>query len=260
VIIAALDIIKGAMDLGNALPSGTTPEGEDAVTELLNLNLLMDDLSENRLFMPTLPQRVIEWPAGASELAVGPGLAVDFENIPVKLWYAQFIWNANSAQGRQNIPIDVVDEEQFKRIVFQDWRFQWPRAVWYEVSSDFDGLATLHVWPVPAQLTTIKIQYQRQLRIFETCSSEMNLPPGWSNYLIYELCSRRYFAWHQENTPQSILKMADKLGRKVGVITHQKSHVVSGLTAIAPRARNRRNGGFPQIYFGPYAGNSGGLI
>jgi hypothetical protein len=248
--ISALDIIKGAMRLGNALPSGTTPSGEDAADELQYLNELMDDLSTRRLFMPSLPDLTIEWPAGVRELTVGPGQDVEMDKIPVRFWYANFLWNQSQGDMAQNWPMDIIDEEQYNSIIFRKWKFQWPRFLWYRYPSDGSNIGHITIFPVPTKAVQINIKYQRELVMFPLCSTEWDLQPGWVSYLKYELACRRWVEWHQDDPPRKIQQQADKFARQIGVINNQVSHVRSGLTAVAPVNLARRGAGLPQIYFG----------
>jgi hypothetical protein len=248
--VSALDIIKGAMRLGNALPSGDTPSGEDAADELQALNELMDDLSTRRLFMPSLPNLSILWPAGARTLSIGPDQQVNVARLPVKFWYAVFKWNQSQGSMEQSWPMDIIDEEQYNSIIFQKWKFQWPRFLWYAYPSDGSAVGEITIFPVPAKDVRIDIKYQRELVIWPLCSTEYDLPSGWISYLKYEMACRRYVEWHQEDPPRTLQKNSDKFARQIGVINEQKSHVRSGLTAVAPQNNARRGAGLPQIYFG----------
>ncbi len=249
--VAALDIIKGAMRLGNALPSGTTPEGEDAVEELQALNELMDDLSTRRLFMPSLPNLSILWPAGRRELTIGPDQEINVAKLPVKFWYAAFKWNQDNGDMEQNWPMDIIDEEQYNSIVFQKWKFQWPSFLWYAYPSDGTNVGTISIFPVPAKEVRVDIKYQRELVMWSECCTEWDLPSGWVSYLKYEMICRRYGLWHgNEDPPRKFQQLADKFARQIGVITNQVSHVTSGLTAVAPINDPRRGAGLPQIMFG----------
>jgi len=249
-IIAALDLIKGAMRLANALPSGTTPGGEDGADALNILNQFIDTLSAQRLFMPSLPQISVLWPAGVKTLSIGPDQDIPVARIPVKLWSASFVWNTGSADAAQTPPMQIIDQEQYNLIVYQNWKLQWPSYLYYEVNSDMDGLGEISVWPLPARETRINIRYQRQLLPFPTESSTMDLPPGWAMYFKYALAELMWPEWNGEAMPSALVAKMNKLARDIGIITAQKSHVVSGLTAVAPRYDRGRNGGWPQILTG----------
>jgi hypothetical protein len=248
--VSALDIIKGAMRLGNFLPSGTAPSGEDGADELQYLNEMMDDLSTRRLFMPSLPNLTVEWPAGVRELTIGPGQDIDIERLPVKFWYAVFKWNQSQGDMEQSWPMDIIDEEQYNAIIFQKWKFQWPRFLWYAYPSDGTSVGKVTIFPVPAKDVRIDIKFQRELVLFAECSTEWDLPSGWISYLKHEMACRRFVEWHQSDPPRKLQQLADKFARQIGVINEQKSHVRSGLTAIAPVSTARRGAGLPQIYFG----------
>lgn len=238
------------MCLGNALPSGEPPSGEDAVAELQALNELMDDLSTRRLFMPSLPNILVDWPTGARELTIGPGQDIPIDPLPVKFWYAAFKWNESQGMMEQNWPMSIIDEEQYNSIIFQKWKFQWPQFLWYAYPSDGTNIGKVSIFPVPARDVRINIKYQRELVLWADCSTEWDLPSGWVSYLKHELANRRYVEWHQSNPPTKLQQLADKFARQIGVITEQVSHVRSGLTSVAPRDNARRGAGLPQIYFG----------
>ncbi len=248
--IAALDIIKGAMRLCNALPSGTTPEGEDGADALAVLNQLIDALSAKRLFMPALPQLSIVWPAGVRVLSIGKDQDVNVARLPVKLWSASFRWNEGQGINAQTPPMQIIDQEQYDLIVYENWRLQWPTYLYFSPGTEMDGIGELKIWPAPTRDTTILVRYQRQLLPFPECSSTLDLPPAWAKYFKWALACDMWTEWTGDMIPSQIQAQADRLARDIGVITEQKSHVVSGLAAVAPRYTRGRNGGWPQILTG----------
>lgn len=247
-----MDIIKGAMRLINALPTGSVPGDDDQGDLLIYLNWLIDDSSNERLLQASLPTLSKVWPANVKEQSIGDGLDIPVAKLPVKFWSASFIWSDN-----RTIPMDIIDQEQYDLIVYQNWKGPYPRYLCYIVDSDMNATGKVLIWPLPSRDTQVYIRFQRQLLAFPEYSSTLDLLPGYASWLKYELAVRIAPEWTEQDAPLSVQRMAEKMARQIGVINEQKSHVVSGLTAVAPSYRRGLNGGIPQIYMGYQIGNRG---
>lgn len=176
--ISAIDLIRRAMLLINAVAAGEMPADGDLNDGLITLNEMLDswDLqplatynSPNENFVLTPGQATYNWGLTA-------GVTGFVSDRPVR------IDNVTCVRAGLSTPVDVVTQDEYDRIPLKALSQPLVEKVLYVNSFP---LGILTCYPVPSEAVTLSINTGRQLDGPLTLQSNIALPPGYLRAIRY---------------------------------------------------------------------------
>ena len=192
---SGLDIIKGAMRAVNILSSGRNPSADESSDYLAILNQFLDACNAERLMIFTIPRLgPFNLTAGKQSYTVGPGGDINIPR-PARIELITAVWLGNPMQPAE-IGLDMVDEIGWAAIPVKNLGAALPEKVWDDLGFP---LRTLSYWPYPnASVQTVLYPWQ-SLSFFPDLATKLSFPPGYLEFLRYNLAIRLDNA---EITPQ----------------------------------------------------------
>jgi hypothetical protein len=157
----ALEIINDAYEKCNRLTPGEPLSADDAAFALRKLNLLVDELSSQNLFL-FHEQLTSNAQSGSITLGTGVWASVDPGSEIVSA-------TAN------NLALSPITMRQYNEI-YQPTVTGVP-SVWAN-----DGLSTIYLWPVPTG-QTVKLQTRKSVGAFADLTTEYTAPSGYKSAL-----------------------------------------------------------------------------
>ena len=157
----ALEIINDAYERCNRLTPGEPLSADDAAFALRKLNLLVDELSSQNLF---LFQSVLTSAAQSGAITLGAGA-----------WAAISPGDEIVSATANNLVLAKITMQQYNEL-YQPTVTGTP-TVWAQ-----DGLSTVYLWPVPTG-QTIKLQTRITCVDFADLSTEYTAPSGYKSAL-----------------------------------------------------------------------------
>ncbi len=201
---SGLDIIKGAMRAVNILSAGTgeVPSASEEQDYLAILNQFLDACNAERLMIFTI-QRLGPFNLTLNQQAytVGTGGNINIPR-PPRIDLITILWLGNPQQPTE-LGLDMLDAAGWASIPVKNLPSPLPEKVW-----DDGGfpLRTLNYWPIPSQTIQTVFYAWTALSFFPNLSTQMTFPPGYLEFLRYNLAVRLDNA---EITPQ-VQKLADE--------------------------------------------------
>jgi hypothetical protein len=134
---------------------------------------------------------------GKAEYTIGPG--ADFDTArPL------FIASAFVRQSTTDYSLEIISEESYSGLPDKGTS-SIPEYMTFDTSFQ---QATIKLYPAPSSAYTIHILSEKALSSVATLDTEINLPPGWDDAIVYNLAARLYSEFGQEPDPL-LLKTAD---------------------------------------------------
>lgn len=153
----ALDIIQDAYERCNRLSPGEVLNNDDASFALRKLNLLVDELSAQNLF---LFQHTLTSGVASGNITLGAGA-----------WAALGPGTEVVSATANNLAITKMTMQQFNEL-YQPTATGLP-TVWAQ-----DGMNTVYLWPVPTG-QTIKLDTRQSVSSFADVTTIYSAPDGW---------------------------------------------------------------------------------
>ncbi len=170
----ALEAIQDAYARLNRLSPGETLGADEAAFAFTRLNLLVDEMSANNLFLyrDVLTSAAV---TGAITLGAGSWAAIT---------PGSDIVSAAHVSGGGNVPLSPIDARQYNGQIALPATAGEPRLYYY------DGLATVTFFPVPTA-QTIQLQTRKGVAEFaDQNTTAYTVPPGYKSLLGAELAVR----------------------------------------------------------------------
>lgn len=171
------DLIKGSLRLLGVIAVGETPSADEQADALIVLNEMMDSWSTESLAVYSEIREEFSVSAGQSSRTMGPSGDFDTSR-PLK------VLRAGVMSTDAEIPIDVINQDQWADIVFKDTSGASPSKIYLEGTSP---LETINIWPVPSASITLVLYSWKPLTAFTNLSATVDLPPGYAKALRYNL-------------------------------------------------------------------------
>jgi hypothetical protein len=203
---SGLDIIKGAMRAVNILSSGRNPTAEEASDYLAILNQFLDSCNAERLMIFTV-QRLgpFNMTLNKQFYTVGPGGDINIAR-PPRIEMITILWFGNPAQPAE-IGLDMLDEKGWASIPVKNLGAALPQQVWDD--GQFP-LRTLSYWPYPTTAIQTVLYAWQALTFFPNLSTQITFPPGYLEFLRWNLAMRLDNA---QITPQVMQLAAESKAR-----------------------------------------------
>lgn len=175
--ISALELIKSALRLVNAIAIGETPTGQEASDALRVLNNLLETWSIESLTVLTREDQTFDFVPGQASYTIGPG--GDWDGVrPVQ------IGSAYTRYQGTDFPILEVTDDWYNLVATKNQQSQIP--CWFKYDADYP-LGTITLWPVPNVASTVTITANKQFASIPSTATLLVLAPGYERALRYAL-------------------------------------------------------------------------
>lgn len=181
-----LDIITDALQDANIISADEVPNASDGQKAFRILNrMLASDTNENMMIF----NNVFEVFTLTSQQSYTIGSGGDFDTTrPINVT-AVYVRDTNG----NDIPVEMVDYEQYASIISKPVTSSIPLVAWY--NSSFP-LGTITLWPVPANTSWRLVVWSwKAFTSFTSVTDTVSLPPGYEDYMIYNLAVRCSVSW-----------------------------------------------------------------
>lgn len=180
--LTARDIITATLRSIRVLGVGDPLLAEDANDALDRLNDWLDSLALERLTMYHVTRTVKLLGSNVASYTVGLGGDIGIVR-PTHIESANLIQDVNLLPHYEK-PIDVWTDQRWQGCRQKTLTSTYPTAVYYDHNWQ-EGLAKLHVWPVPIDcgLTQLVLYTPVALREFPTLDTTFSFPPGYRRFI-----------------------------------------------------------------------------
>jgi hypothetical protein len=203
---SGLDIIKGAMRAVNILSSGRNPTSAEAKDYLETLNQFLDACNAERLMIFTIPRLgPFNLTLGQQTYTVGPGGNINIPR-PPRIELITILWLGNPQQPAE-IGLDMLDSTGWASIPVKNLGAALPQKVWDDGGFPF---RTLNYWPYPTTAIQTVFYPWQALNFFPNLSQQLTFPPGYLEFLRWNLAIRLDNA---QITPQVVQLAAESKAR-----------------------------------------------
>lgn len=192
----ALDIIKRSMRLLGVYAIGETPSPDESQDGLTALNALMGSLSNTPMvYAKTLD--TIPLTGGVSSITVGPsGTTVTVR--PIEVLDESYITN-----GNVTYPLLIFTGKQYSDVMVKSTTAI-PTAIWPLMNMPD---VQLTFWPVPIGGLTLNLWSTKLLQTFPGITTLVSLPPGYDDFLAYELADAIGPEYDSQLQPAAVLRL-----------------------------------------------------
>lgn len=178
-VFTAADIITRAYRILGDLAPGETMTAAQGDTGLEALNALLDSFSTERLMIYQIRQESLTWPADTASRTIGPSGDLATHR-PDRIEQGTHVQDSNGV----DYPVKVVNRETYDAVWDKAVKSSYPEMLFYDKSVS-EG--TIHLYPVPDQSLTLKLNSWQPLTVFDTLTEALVLPPGYRRMLCYNL-------------------------------------------------------------------------
>lgn len=191
------DIITLALKDAGVDGVGQTAAAEDLNDAFTKLNMMMSQWNKKRWLIYHLLD-VSKVATGAQSYTIGTG--GDFSVTRPDMIDSAFVRFLNTSGASQlDYPLEIIKtREEYNQIALKNLT-TFPRAVFLD--SDFP-LGAVYVWPIPSSQYEIHLTVKASLPSFANLSDTVNLPPEYSEALLYNLAKRLRPAYQKPADPQ----------------------------------------------------------
>ena len=187
-------IISDALKEIGVIGEGETPTATMYSDGLRMINRMLETLSHSPAFEFSAYPQITKTLAGQSSFKIGPTGDVVAER-PIKI---------NSAlctfQGI-DYPADVIDADQYDALEDKSTTGSVPWCVYY--GGEFPD-ASVYLWPISTG-GTLKLRCTAVLKQFASTSTQIELPPGYEDYLMLGLAIRAAPQYQKTLNPETRL-------------------------------------------------------
>lgn len=179
------DLVRLSMLNIGVLAEGEDPSASQLQDAITSLNMMLDTWSTEKLFIYTIAQETFNVVGGQQIYTMGPGGNFNTSR-PIFIETAAMRIQYGSPQ-QIDIPIPVFNIDQWARISVKNTQSVFPTRMYFETAYP---QAKVYVWPIPTQTNQIYITSWKPLSSFSTAEADFELPPGFSESVMYSLALR----------------------------------------------------------------------
>jgi len=207
--VTTLDIITMAMLEIGALGKGEVPDGDESSDAFARANNMLDSWNAERLMIYSVVPTRYHLTAGQQTYYMGPTAvpgAVQLSAANPRTITRLGILSLNNAAQPLELPMDYLTEQQWALIPVKNVLSALPLKVW-----DDQGYPsrTLWFWTIPSVAIDVMIYAWVPLNAFPDLSAtQINLPPGYLECVIYNLALRLAPSYMPPNVPVNPLTAA----------------------------------------------------
>lgn len=194
--LTGLDAVSAALRKIGVLGSGDTADASDATDGLSECNRMLGSWSNDGLLIPAITSE--------SPLTLTPGVATvtlgALGNITTR---PQKIVAALLRDGTLDNPMRILTPEEYAAITAKTVQTTIPYALY-----DDGGYPqrTITLYPVPSAAKQLVLFTQRPLTEIATLSTQIILPPGYDDTIIYNLADRLAGEYGKQLSPKDMAR------------------------------------------------------
>lgn len=187
----ALDIITGALRLGNIVATGETAKASQTADALSALNDLLADWSTQSLLVFSPTQETYTVSSSITSLTIGPtGDKVTARPLRLQNLFLRVSSN--------DYPIELIDSAQYRDIPYKSLTGSYPTRAYYDPSLT-NG--TLYLWPGAISGQVLYWESIQILQSFASLATVALLPPNYLRALRFNLCVELMPEYEKEASP-----------------------------------------------------------
>jgi hypothetical protein len=227
------------LKLCGVLAAGETPSAPDAEDAFDTLNTMLDRWKAERLTAYQVQRYPFAIPSGAATRTIGPtGDFVIPTGAPIWIANASSIQNYGVTQTEFEIPITVFTSQQWAEIVtMKTMTNSLPIGIFYQRGAP-NG--TINFWPVQnVSGIYLALYCSVPLTEFTDRVTDVSLPPGYGEALIYQLALRLAPMFGRSLDPAIVAIASEAIG--ILKVTNENMDTLDVDEAIAPRASGAWN-------------------
>lgn len=214
----ARDLVKGALRQINAIGVGETPSAEDLSDGLDSLSAMLESWAIEKLMVFAPTREVFTLVPGQEMYTIGPtGNFNTSSPVDILLAGIQLVGSTPPAE----IPLEIVTLQQRADTRMKDLQSTIPRDLYYENGAPF---SRLYLYPVPAYAHQIVIYSNKQLLSITDGNTDLILPSGYWDALLYNLAVKRAPEYGKEPS-QTVMSMAVKSKAAVKRANYRPSYM-----------------------------------
>ena len=183
------DLIKRSLRLLGVIQTGQSPTASESNDALSALNLMLDNLSNEKLMIYTVINNLFPVTAGVTDYTLGVSLSgADWQTTqasrPLNVQrYAAFI-RANQSGIDTDYAMDYYPNDRFQNIFQKTITTNYP----YAWTCDWQyPISLVRIYPKPTISTIFGLTEYAQLTHFNSLADFVQLPPGYENFLGWNL-------------------------------------------------------------------------
>lgn len=184
----SLQLGSRALRLINALASGQSLPAEETSDMLEAMNAALDSWRIRRLFVYQIKQEAFTWPIGQASRTIG-GVTADgvlasegnFTTVRPDRIESAFVRDSNN----QDYPLTLYTQrEQYDAVPVKSTQSTLPQYLFYDPAYPF---GVLYMKSVPSSAITLLLNSWQQLQTFADTATNLALPPGYENAIVFNL-------------------------------------------------------------------------
>jgi hypothetical protein len=178
-----LDIIKRTLRLLTVLATGEEPDAPETGDCLMQLNWLIQSLTNEKLLTFYVKNELFNLEAGKGTYTIGPDPSQDFNtSLPIKIASA-FVRDLSSGYAN-DYRLDLIPNDRWQDIFQKGIGSTYPRWINFVRTYPY---GQINIWPVPTRAVQISLSQWNQFFQFTDLTSIVCLPPGYKTMLAYNL-------------------------------------------------------------------------
>lgn len=178
----ANDLITAALREAAILGDNETPSAATAAAALGRLNRMLDSWRNNKTIVYHILEQQFTFTANEESYTIGSGGDFDGER-PLELMQPCYV-----RENGYDYPLKILEKEAYGRISNKDSVFtNYPRYVYYDPQYP---LGVLKFYPAPNTTNTVFLNSPAQLQSFSALTTNVALPPGYEDAIVYNLAIR----------------------------------------------------------------------
>ena len=197
--MTARDLINGALRLIGAIASGETLSGNELSDALLVLNDMMDSWSADGFMINEVKRE--SFPLIPSQQTYTIGIGGNFNTSRPTL-----IQEVTLDQNGVEIPVKIINLQEWAAITVKNVTSSIPQKMYIEGAFP---LERFNIWPIPSVANNLVIYTLNPLSSFASANTVVQLPPGYSKAIRYNLAMELAPEYGKEPTPFIISTAAE---------------------------------------------------
>lgn len=198
-IVTAQTLLNSAAQLVNIIEGGESLDATESTNGLAVLNDMLETWRLEELLIYASSDQTFNITAGVGTYAIGTGATWNTTR-PVS------IRNGYTTISGIDQPFLMIGDAEYNSISFKAQPGSWPQVANYTASYP-NGSITF--WPVPAQTMTATLSLDVVLSSVASLATSIDLPPGYSKLLKYNLAVE-LAAEYNVPVPPQVKEIADK--------------------------------------------------
>lgn len=182
--LKTIDIITRALKKIGAIAVGEAPDAQEAQDGLDALNSMLGSWNTQRNIIYTITIAQYDLVSNQQTYTIGPGGDFDAPR-PQSIETANLILNYLNPVVR--VPMDLLNDQQWAAIRVQQIPNSIPQLLYNDGAYP---LSTLYLWGFPSQNLQLELYTWQALSTFPSISTDVVLPPGYEEALVYNLAVR----------------------------------------------------------------------